>query len=231
MMDNLKIKLKNNRVLNPIYIFFATKYHERKNKKLKKLIKKKGADVVKFLANFFIKYSYIYFFDMGTLLGIIRENDFIGHDLDIDLGIICDSSLEKKEIIDHLIHEGAIIKYIFTKDNDIVEASFLFKQIKFDLNFYSNVGDYSFCYLLFRNPKKIYAGEQFDIVELKCSKIEKTKTIIFKGYSISIPSNALLYLEERYGKNWREPDKNYIYWKGPSATILEGKEGTRTIYK
>lgn len=61
------------------------------------------------------------------------------------------------------------------------------------------------------------------MVELSCRHITDTEKIDFFVKGINIPKKAQEYLAQRYGEKWTVPDKNYIYWKGPSAKPVDIK--------
>lgn len=231
MFESLKNKIKRSHIFGSLYKKLSRKWRNSKKKKATKRIQKNGSKVIRFISSVGDKHGLPYFFDMGTLLGIIRENNFIGHDLDVDVGVFCNSEDSKKRTINLIAKSGAKIKYIFVIDGaEIVEASFIYKKIKFDLNFYKNVDDQSICYLMYRNPNHQYENNQFDVVELSCTLIRSTKSIMFCNCLVNIPENPDLYLSERYGSNWMIPDKNYVYWQGPSAKCLDDVKGKRTIW-
>lgn len=231
MFDFIKIKIKNSRLLGGVYRSLSQKYHDCKKSHAVKRIQKKGCELVKFITSFASKNNYDIFFDMGTLLGIVRENSFIKHDLDVDVGLFCDSEKTKNEIIKSLKKEGAKLKYVFEMGGStIVESSFTYKGIKFDINFYNNDGSDSVCYLMFRDPERRYENNEFDIVELRCNKIKPVQNVIFCNCIVQVPDNPKAYLSERYGPNWMIPDKNYIYWKGPTARWLKNVKGKRIVF-
>jgi phosphorylcholine metabolism protein LicD len=41
---------------------------------------------------------------------------------------------------------------------------------------------------------------------------ENLDSINFQGIEFKIPSNVEQYLEYRYGKDWKTPKKDYVYW-------------------
>lgn len=51
------------------------------------------------------------------------------------------------------------------------------------------------------------------------SYIGKTQTIKFKGLKIKIPIKPEKYLNHLYGKNWRIPKKNFIWYKDAKSII------------
>ena len=99
----------------------------------------------------------------------------------------------------------------------VIEDSFLINGIKFDVNYYGEEDGKSICYLGYTHPDNALEYGKLFVVKLLCSKIEKIESINFGGTQINIPANAEDYLKERYGQNWRVPDKGYVYWKGPST--------------
>jgi len=68
------------------------------------------------------EYGYTYFVDSGTLLGLIRDGDFITWDNDIDIGLIADFQ-EHKSLVSKIRAKGYSIldtKYaIYFKVNDV----------------------------------------------------------------------------------------------------------------
>jgi hypothetical protein len=53
---------------------------------------------------------------------------------------------------------------------------------------------------------------------------EKLSTIQFYGVEFNIPSEIERYLEYRYGKNWRAPNKNWIWFKDDGAVNWNFKQ-------
>ena len=154
----------------------------------------------------------------------------MGHDLDIDLGCFVDSEEEKKEISDLLEKNGCALKYQYTADGlGIVEESYMCNKVKFDVNYYVNEDSSSICYLLYDDPQN-YSPDFMSVVKLSCDKIEEIVPYKWNGMVVNVPKNPEQYLAQRYGENWRIPDKNYVYWKGPSTTPISEK-GYRKIGK
>lgn len=225
---NIKHFLKNNFFTKPLYKFLQNIKQKKINKKKNTLMKKNGLATLKSLQAFFDSQDKAFFFDMGTLLGAIREGDFIGHDLDIDVAVFLNNEEEKKNMIKEMENSGSVEKFRFTFNNKIIESSFVLNGVKYDLNFYEKLEEKDVCYLMYRDPSLTYGSEEFDVVQLTCSPIGEIKKFNFKDVLINVPNDCEKYLSERYGQNWRIKDKNYIYWKGPSTSKVEGK-GYRVV--
>ena len=225
-MAGIKQFLKTNTITKPFYNFcnkiyciIATSYVEARRRRN---LQKEGLPIIKNVQNMLTQAGYVFFFDMGTLLGIVREGSLLKHDMDIDLAVVVNSEEDKLKIKELFAANGIIEKFRYTVDGiGIVEQSFSCRNVKFDINYYYTEGDKDVCYLIYRNPEKEYSDEQQDVVKLVCPHIAETQTILFQGIEINAPKKPEQYLAVRYGENWRIPDKKYIYWKGPSAVLTD----------
>ena len=225
-MAGIKQFLKTNTITKPFYNFcnkiyciIATSYVEARRRRN---LQKEGLPIIKNVQNMLTQAGYVFFFDMGTLLGIVREGRLLKHDMDIDLAVVVNSEEDKLKIKELFAANGIIEKFRYTVDGiGIVEQSFSCRNVKFDINYYYTEGDKDVCYLIYRNPEKEYSDEQQDVVKLVCPHIAETQTILFQVIEINAPKKPEQYLAVRYGENWRIPDKKYIYWKGPSAVLTD----------
>lgn len=129
-----------------------------------------------------------YFLLFGTLLGAYRENNFIKHDKDIDIGVF----IESKEDLESLILDG----------------SFSEKGIQFFKDrFYSlckgNVYMDIYPFTMDRDEYRSLLGWEYNF-RLN-PKYFPTQEIEFLGEKFSTVSNIEDYLVEKYGKDWRIP--------------------------
>lgn len=222
--------LKRNFLTRNLYSKLRHIKYKRINKRKRKNMSKHGIETIKFLQDFLSEAGYTFFFDMGTLLGIIREGNLLKHDLDIDIAIFIKSEEEKNQLTQKLTDNHCKLKYKYTvEDIGIVEQSFERNGIKFDFNFYYTQGDKNICYLLYYDPAKEYERNVMDVVKLECKSIDSIINREFFGGNINIPANAEAYLACRYGENWRVPDTSYVYWKGPSASKIANM-GEKKVY-
>ena len=153
-----------------------------------------------------------FFLACGTLLGCVRNNDFIVHDEDIDISIFYDKF--DKNIKDKIL-ESKRFTFVssYGKIKDSFEISFRHKYgVKIDIFISYKIKDNSYYYASFNG-----------ICDLKkegyCKWITPIKdlcSITFKNKNFLIPSNSEEYLEGSYGKDWRVP-RQFDYFEGLSG--------------
>lgn len=204
---------------------------EQKNKRQKQYyIQKNGLDLLVEIQNILYDLGIVNFADFGTLLGIVRENRLLEHDLDLDIGVFA-SENEKHIIRKVLERKGYKLWRSYYFNNLVVEDSFRFRKVKVDINYYKKTNNNLITWLFYTKPGEIYRlKNERSIVEMKYSKITGTKSIECGKYKIIIPNEAEELLAEKYGENWRIPDKSWIYWTSPAATPIEDK-GKYVTYK
>ncbi|QIU93779.1 LicD family protein [Bacteroides faecium] len=138
----------------------------------------------------------------GTLLGAIREQQFIKHDIDIDT---CTFEEEKLvEVIPELSQAGLKlcryeknVIYSFIRNNVYIDVYIVNKLKGLISPFYVR-------YLYRIIPRKYF----------RC-----TKKMIFLGETFKIPNHSIKLLEFWYGKDWQTPISN-------SPSNDEDKRGT-----
>lgn len=137
-----------------------------------------------------IKYGLIY----GTLLGAIRENNFIEHDEDTDIYVLS----EYKELLLKLLIELKkagleLIRYnkgflSIMRKNEYIDIYFLVPQKKFGL-------------------KRIRVMS--NLYELDAKHFDVINRTLFLGMNIPIPMNPEELLVKIYGSNWKTPIENF----------------------
>ena len=219
MSNKVKKFLRENWMTKGIYRFLWSLKNwkaVRASRKKRVALQKNGIALIHFLQDVLCEEKF--FFDFGTLLGIVRENRILGHDLDVDLGIFLDGEAEIKRVRELLYKNGCKIAYSYSIDEiGIVEDSFIINNIKFDICYYCREENVDVSYLMYKTKQSELKDGEMNVVKTSCSHINKLEKINFKGKMINVPENKEAYLVERYGKNWTIPDKNYVYWKGPSV--------------
>ena len=148
-----------------------------------------------------------YFLSCGTALGVHREQKFIEHDFDIDLGIFAKDY--DKSIEDKILSKFTLTHRLGTLDTGY-ELSFTHPSTKVnvDIFLYYPEQDYlwapSFFGLCDKSEKKM--------CRLKYSKFD-LHPISFLGRKFNIPHPIERYLQESYGLDWKVP-KIFSYFDG-----------------
>jgi hypothetical protein len=162
--------------------------------------------------NYLKGYNITPFLCEGTLLGCIRDNNFIDWDPDIDIGILYKDDTTTLKVF-HLIKQKFSIKKTYGFLNDGYEIT-INTDPRIDIFFYYPKLNqiYNSCYS-FRYPNFIkinYFYDQFDL----------TKTT-FLNNEFFIPDDPIKYLCSRYGSDWRIPiNKEYTLYD-PSNCVLD----------
>ncbi len=136
----------------------------------------------------------------GTLLGAIREHDFIDHDEDIDLAFLDEDRAKVLDVIPQLLLSGfEIARYD-------------------DRGLLSVIRDGEYIDLYFFKEKEGEKGIRTCCGWLVLEKfLVNTTHIDFKGNLFAAPNDYVEYLKCEYGDNWMVPVKWFDYkmpwWK------------------
>jgi len=163
------------------------------------------------IRNVLISLDCRYFLIDGTLLGLIRDNDFIRYDQDTDIGVFFDDFKEGKmqKLITELVELDFYCKD-FGDYKDNLELSFERNGVKTDLFFYRPKEDkYIF-----------HAFNGNDIIEYEYKKelLDDLVPTMFKGNSFMIPRHAEDVLTAKYG-DWRVEDRHWDWAYSPKNIV------------
>ncbi|MBR7071250.1 MAG: hypothetical protein IKI29_03705 [Clostridia bacterium] len=227
MIREFKRTLETSPLTKKFYGWLYTVKHRKETEAAKEQLRSRGVETVAQIQSILTAYGHPFFFDMGTLLGIVREGKLLGHDMDIDVAVY---DAEADDLRDFLLKNGCEHRYRYRSDAfGVMEDSYRLNGIKFDINYYVHDGQRDVCYLAYRDEAEQYASlTEMSVLALSCRPIHALILQPFFDTAVSIPKDAEQYLAERYGDDWRIPNKNWKYWKGPSVTKT-GKRGTKEI--
>ncbi len=186
-----------------LYIFLRVKYPIYYRLPLNHL---NHFDKFKYFSKILIENKINFFLLGGTLLGAIRQESFAGRPTDIDIGIKSDYEKKLKKLFNKILKNGGMrIKLITLKD----------KTRKYQIIFKSVLIDISIIKKLKYKKKICWIGDSDDKKTIKFSNTCLQKLISTKLYGKSFlsPSNPEFYLKQKYGSNWRVPDKKQFLWK------------------
>ncbi|WP_028855341.1 LicD family protein [Psychrilyobacter atlanticus] len=173
---------------------------------------KNSEDVLKKIYEIMKESNFQLWFEYGTLLGAVRENDFIKHDYDLDFGMKYEANKIEK-IGEKLLANGfKRVRRIALKDK-VMEETYSLNGVFLDI-FYFLESEENFIGYVFEAEKNMSFNETIKqkggliTNELKLTKFSLEK-IKFKGLDVLIPRNSDEHLKECYGKNYMIPNSNW----------------------
>lgn len=151
------------------------------------------------------KFGYNLHFIGGSLLGFIRENDFLDNDKDMDISYfskytnVKDVRKEILEIMNTLVDSGEELYFIRQKDYSVVKNYFRWKVD--DRDRIDVMPTWCQDGMIYRPTFVGHPGDQSLILPLKKEK--------FYGHDIYIPNRSEDKLAMVYGESWRTPDRKF----------------------
>jgi lipopolysaccharide cholinephosphotransferase len=145
-------------------------------------------DLVDILNSCNIKYT-IFF---GTLLGAIRENNFIADDSDTDILCFRDDYRKADELVKRARRRGFRVPL---EELPMMDHYFIRNGEKIDINWILDNGHNEMLYDHWIKWDKKFFEQPFP-------------TMRFRGKIVNIPHHSIELIELMYGKNWRIPQHN-----------------------
>lgn len=141
------------------------------------------------------KHKISYWLQDGTLLGYIRDKNFIPHDNDIDLGIRwCDfTQAAFKDIVD----AGFEFRSSHGRLEESLVINFRNRGIPVDIYFWYLDGDrfyHTAAYGKARKYRVDFSYKEFGVKEIE-----------YFNHKFFIPEDPVYFVETKYGKDWRDP--------------------------
>ena len=176
----------------------------------RRVLRKNGKAVLAHLAEVIEKHKIPAFAAYGTLLGFVRDNGFIPHDDDIDLGVL-PGDWKPSRLLKVLLEEekGFTFMFAFAYNGRVTEFKLSYGGVPIDFFFYEDDGEnfYSGNYQYL--PDVSYPTPNANSAQrVREPRIEKLDKICVYGVDFPAPANTEQVLEQLYG-NWRVPDTNW----------------------
>jgi len=224
-IDLLKRNSFINRLLYPIYNMFAI--GQLRIYLLNRIYRAGALEALSKAKDALDSINAFFWLDFGTLLGAIREGDFIKHDLDVDIAMkLCDYS---KDVDKAMIKAGfkKTFQFEISMGKKGLEQSYEYNGAKIDIFYYQFEKEKMWTYIFdgegvshdhLRPIAQYFPNNGFD-------------RLIFKDMEFSIPKNPEKYLAFHYGDDFLIPNKNFNYKKDSLNTKYEKElEGVMTKY-
>lgn len=166
-----------------------------------------------------------FFLSSGTCLGQFRENKFLDHDYDIDIGIFEEDYSDK--IIEKMAENDLKLYRTLGDRKNGMELSF--RKPNTRLGRYAKI-DIFLHYPKEINGKRHYCWYTYKYPEFK-EKIEycvpefNLEPVIFKELIVNVPFPTSQYIISHYGKDWKIPRRagvDYFYATSPKSITSTG---------
>lgn len=198
--------------------------------RMKKDLKKNGKDVFSEFIQICYNHNINVWLCYGTLLGYIREKGIMKHDYDFDVGLWYEDY--SKEFEEELKTKGFKLIHQFSGMNgyQAFEQSYEKNGVSIDLFYHYCDDKQIWTHVFHREPDTNLPDDEWLVRKLPFTKAGFEK-VNFLEIEVSIPSNSEQYLAETYGENWRIPDKNFDWKKGPQKdSLLPGVLGKAEFF-
>lgn len=163
--------------------------------------KERAKQVLFDIIDIFEKYNIEYFLFLGTLLGAVREKDFIEGDNDIDIGILdCfwNNPYLYKKVAKDLLKKGLHITSILENSvMTIVKNGDANKDEEINVDLYYGHTNH------FRDKNVIFLGNTWRM-EIPNGYMYGLSEIDFLGRMVSVPHDPEKFLDDLYLDGWRE---------------------------
>ena len=212
-------------------------YSRYRDYKKNKLFHENAKELLEQVDKVFKELGIKYWLEFGTLLGAIREKGFIGHDLDIDLGVFLEDFKDENEEV--------FKKYGFKKTKEFLaedgkfarEQTFEYKGVSVDIFYFKKVNNQIKTYTFI--PEKNWSRDK--TIQMYGGLLLREFTFSFTGFKeidfldkkFLSPKDTDLHLREAYGDDYMIPNPNFSDDEAPNMTILSPNiiVGKRKLYE
>ena len=231
----IRYKLKKYKAFETVYHFLnQTIYFKLCRKYHVWQLHRNGAEILRRLDAAMTECGCEYWLDYGTLLGAMREHDFIRHDHDIDTGCLWQGNLPSLEKV--MLKHGFKKSSQISVGNQVTEQSYDILGTSVDIFFYFPNEEAGGIRGWLFNAIEPYGWNETLVrfggygVRSINTKIEGFETIKFKGVDVKVPGNWDWYLKNVYGESYMTPDPAFKHSTTTAITHHKDKLGVAEFF-
>jgi hypothetical protein len=155
-----------------------------------------------------------FFIHAGTLLGLWRDKKFIGHDHDLDFGVMDWNEDTVKKIKEILTQNGFYLKWEYYYDGKLTEQTFIYNGVPvIPIDFFYFYEDEKSHYHYTHYCKEYRSDNKMNTIKNVYDKINHTNIHTIEGNIVRLPDNPVSVLKSIYGEKWEIPTKDYVYYE------------------
>lgn len=231
-VNRLADRFYKNKVLRFLFLNLYRKlYRERVAQHRAQVFRASSDKVFGLFANALQDIGCEYWLTFGTLLGAIREQGIIKHDLDIDVAMFRDKRPDN--MVELMAQHGfKRSRYIIVGDGQVgFEETYSCHEVSIDIFYFHKVEGKPevYCYDFISDPHLSARESMEKYGGLLARRIYLPfKGLVdfdFLGCQVKVPSNYDEYLSAHYGDDYMIPNPAWSTLTSPVAQIMEGEVG------
>jgi hypothetical protein len=237
MIKKLKYYVEKNKLLSSMvkYIYHRTISKNSDYKKNKRFLKN-ATEIMHKIDDIFNELDIHYWLEYGTLLGVIRDNSFIKHDYDVDLGLFLEDYSKDIEKVFNKHGFKKVRKFSIDKGEYGLEESYVFNDVAVDLFYFTRKDNQMYSHGFKNEEGKSWVQTVKDNGGLIVREIyfpySGFKKQEFLGREYSVPYDSDAHLKAFYGEEYKEPNPNWDpYTMAENVITLNNKLGDYIVYE
>ena len=225
---NIKDVIKKSK----LYKVYSQLKQEKRLNDRKKIINEYGGEVICEIEKALGNSGLTYFATCGTLLGLIRENNLLKNDYDLDYALLINSQDDWCKLENVLNKIGYKKIRLFTLKDNITEQTYR-NNVGVEIDFFGNFNiDDELCFYSYDKLQNvIYPSERlWTVYIIKNGKFCGVKKITSGIGEVTVPQNAEENLKYIYNDDWGVPDPDFKANTGKGCSLLKGEYGEITMF-
>lgn len=221
MFFYIKKKIRHSQLLSPIYKKLKKIRDNYISKRDAEYLQKNGLEALLLVKKVLNEQNIEFWLDTSTLLGAIREKNFIKGDNDLGIGI--ELKNYSKVLEDNFKKNGIKLLREFSIDNKKygLEQTYMYKGVEIDIFYHTRFGNKTKYHSFIFNED---TPREYTVKEATFP-FEGLMDFEFLGEIFKIPKNYKEYTAVKYGDDYMTPNPKWTMADEKNTIILKNKVG------